>query len=79
MQAALPMLGRISGKRLCNEIDRILREPRSGEVFLRLQDAGRADQHSRVISCQYQAIRALGKLPRVAPSVVGMRIGLAST
>ena len=40
MRAALPMLGRISGKRLCNEIDRILREPRSGEVFLRLQELG---------------------------------------
>ena len=40
MRAALPMLGRVSGKRLCNEIDRILQEPRAGEFFLRLQDLG---------------------------------------
>ncbi len=40
MRAALPMLGRVSGKRLCNEIERILQEARAGEVFRRLQELG---------------------------------------
>ncbi|MCY3978011.1 MAG: hypothetical protein OXG23_07915 [Chloroflexi bacterium] len=40
MRAALSLLGRVSGQRLQNEIDLILREGRAGEVLLRLQKMG---------------------------------------
>ena len=40
MRAALPLLGRVSGQRLRNEIDLILREGRAGEATLRLQNMG---------------------------------------
>ncbi|MCY3914750.1 MAG: hypothetical protein OXG49_01935 [Chloroflexi bacterium] len=40
MQAALPHLGRMTGQRLKNEIDLILREPRAGAILLRLQELG---------------------------------------
>jgi len=40
MGEALPWLARVSGQRLRNEIDLILREPEAGEVLLRLQDLG---------------------------------------
>lgn len=44
MRAALPLLGRLSGQRLRNEIDLILREPAAGQILLRLQELG-ALQH----------------------------------
>lgn len=40
MRAALPYLGRLTGQRLRNEIDLILREPRAGAILLRLQALG---------------------------------------
>lgn len=40
MRAALPWLDRVSGQRLQNEIDLILREGRAGEVMLWLQELG---------------------------------------
>ncbi len=40
MRAALPLLGRVSGQRLRNDIDLILREDGGGEVALALQDLG---------------------------------------
>ena len=40
MHAALPLLGRVSGQRLRNEIDLVLREGRAGDVMLRLQNIG---------------------------------------
>lgn len=40
MEAALPYLGRVTGQRLSNEIDLILREPLAGEIMLRAQEAG---------------------------------------
>ena len=40
MQAALPYLGRMSGQRLSNQVDLILRERRAGETMLRLQELG---------------------------------------
>ena len=40
MNAALPGLGRVTGQRLRNEIDLILREPRAGDVMLKLQELG---------------------------------------
>ncbi len=40
MDAALPYLGRITGSRLRNEIDLILREARASEIMLRLQAMG---------------------------------------
>ena len=40
MRVALPMLGRVSGQRLRNEIDLILREPDPAAVLQRLQDIG---------------------------------------
>ena len=40
MRAALPYLGRMTGTRLSNQIDLILREPRAGEIMLRLQELG---------------------------------------
>ncbi len=40
MLAALPYLGRVTGQRLRNEIDLILREPRAGAILLRLQELG---------------------------------------
>ncbi len=40
MRAALPQLGRVTGPRLVNEIDLILREPKAGEILLQLQDLG---------------------------------------
>ncbi|MCY4062256.1 MAG: hypothetical protein OXG53_07805 [Chloroflexi bacterium] len=40
MRAALPYLGQVTGQRLRNEIDLILREPLAGEMLLRLQELG---------------------------------------
>ena len=40
MRAALPLLVRVSGQRLQNEIDLILRERHAGEMMLRLQELG---------------------------------------
>ena len=40
MQSALPLLGRVSGPRLRNEIDLILREQHPAEALLRLQNIG---------------------------------------
>lgn len=40
MLAALPYLGRVTGQRLRNEIDLILREPRAGAILLRLHELG---------------------------------------
>ncbi len=40
MQAALPMLGRITGSRLRNEIDLILQEPEAAEIIQRAQTMG---------------------------------------
>ena len=40
MRAALPLLRRVSGQRLRNEIDLILREPEAGDMLLRLQELG---------------------------------------
>jgi tRNA nucleotidyltransferase (CCA-adding enzyme) len=40
MRAALPLLARVSGKRLQNELSLILREGRAGEMLLWLQDLG---------------------------------------
>lgn len=40
MRAALPLLGRITGIRLYNEIELILQEDRPAEIFLGLQDLG---------------------------------------
>ncbi len=40
LKAALPYLGRVTGKRLSNEIDLILREPLAGEIMLRAQEMG---------------------------------------
>ena len=40
MQAALPMLGRITGSRLRNEIELILLEPEAADVFQRAQALG---------------------------------------
>lgn len=44
MRAALPWLDRVSGQRLQNEIDLILREGRAGEVMLWLQELGALTQ-----------------------------------
>ena len=40
MRSALPYLGRMTGQRLRNEIDLILREPLAAEILLRLQELG---------------------------------------
>ena len=40
MQEALPFLGRVTGQRLRNEIDLILREAEAGQILLRLQELG---------------------------------------
>ena len=40
MRAALPLLAWLSGQRLRNEIDAILREPEAGAIMLALQSAG---------------------------------------
>lgn len=40
MRTALPYLGRMTGQRLRNEIDLILREPLAGRTLLRLQEIG---------------------------------------
>lgn len=40
MRAALPLLGRVSGQRLRNEFDLILRQRRAGDMMLRLQELG---------------------------------------
>ncbi len=40
MRSALPHLGRMTGQRLRNEIDLILREPLAGEILLSLQEWG---------------------------------------
>ncbi|MCY3834081.1 MAG: hypothetical protein OXG85_13795 [Chloroflexi bacterium] len=40
MREALPILGRLTGQRLRNEIDLILREPEAGQILLRLQELG---------------------------------------
>ena len=40
MRAALPLLGRLTGQRLVNEIELSLGELKAGEIFLRLQDLG---------------------------------------
>ena len=40
MRAALPLLGRLSGQRLRNELDLILRENGGGEIVLALQELG---------------------------------------
>lgn len=40
LRAALPMLGRVSGARLRNEIELILAEESAGKILLRLQDLG---------------------------------------
>ena len=40
MRAALPLIGRLTGQRLVNEIELSLLEPNAGEIFLRLQDLG---------------------------------------
>ena len=40
MQGALPMLARITGIRLCNEIELILQEDGAADVILRAQDLG---------------------------------------
>ncbi|MCY3780995.1 MAG: hypothetical protein OXG78_11845 [Chloroflexi bacterium] len=38
--AALPLLGRVTGKRLVNELDLVLSEPKADEILLQLQDLG---------------------------------------
>ena len=40
LSAALPLLGRVTGKRLVNELRLVLSEPKADEILLQLQDMG---------------------------------------
>ncbi len=57
MQEALPLLGRITGQRLVNEIDLILREPMAGAILLQLQELG-------ALTSIQPAFRIISDLPR---------------
>ena len=58
MRAALLLLGRVSGQRLQNEIDLILREGRAGDVILRLQNLG-------ALAKIHSAFRVSSRLPEL--------------
>lgn len=58
IDGALPYLGRITGSRLCNEIDLCLREERASEIMLRLQAIGALENIHR-------AFRVSPRLPEL--------------
>ena len=67
MRAALPLLGRVSGQRLQNEIDLILRERRAGEVMLRLQNIGALAKIHSVFRVSSQLPELIERCNELAP------------
>lgn len=67
MQDALPMLGRVTGVRLRNEIELILQEPTAAEVFQRLQKLGVLQSIHPAFRVSSGLDQRLNMPPEVAP------------
>ncbi len=65
--AALPWLDRVSGARLCNEFELILREPRAGAIALELQERGLLAQIQPNFSVSPQLPDLLERIDQLRP------------
>ena len=67
LQDAMPLLGRLTGKRLCNELELILREDNPADVLQRLQALGalRRIHPAMRVSCEFE--RRMKWLMEAAP------------